>query len=341
MDAQEPEAAEHILFTVSSQKNVPLMVNLTVNGQSLQMELDTGASVSLISEQQYKQLHEAPTLERSSVILRMYTGETLSILGSIEVTATCNKQTNRVPLLVIKGNGPNLMGRDWLAKFQLDWQNIYQLNLANKIDNLLVRFESIFKDELGTVRDVKAHIQQNPNSEPWFHKARTVPMALRQKVEEELDRLEKAKIIQPVIHSQWAAPVVPVIKSDGSIQLCGDYSTTVNQAAKLDPYPLPKIEQLFVSLAGDLSHAYLQVVLDEESRHLVTVNTHKGIFHFNRLPFGVASVPAIFQRIIEGILKGIPGVCIYLDDILIMGKTEEEHLTNLETAGSSNYVPKM
>jgi len=111
----------------------------------------------------------------------------------------------------------------------------------------------------------------------------------------------------------------------------------VNQAAKLDPYPLPKIEQLFASLAEgkvfsklDLSHAYLQVVLNKESRHLVTVNTHKGLFHFNRLPFGVASAPTIFQRIIEGMLKGIPGVCIYLDNILITGKTEEEHLTNLE-----------
>ena len=60
MDAQEPEAAEYTLFTVSSQKNAPLMVNLTVNGQSLQMELDMGASVSLISEQQYMELHEAP-----------------------------------------------------------------------------------------------------------------------------------------------------------------------------------------------------------------------------------------------------------------------------------------
>ena len=79
--------------------------------------------------------------------------------------------------------------------------------------------------------------------------------------------------------------MVPVIKNDGSIQLCGDYRTTVNQVAKLDPYPLPKIEDLFVSLAGgrmfsklDLSHAYLQVMLDEESRDLVTVNTHKGLF---------------------------------------------------------------
>ena len=111
----------------------------------------------------------------------------------------------------------------------------------------------------------------------------------------------------------------------------------MNRAAKLDPYPLPKIEDLFASLARgkvlsklDLSHAYLQVMLDEENRNLVTVNTYKGLFWFNRLPFGVASAPAMFQRIMEGILKGIPGVCIYLDDILITGNTEEQHLANLE-----------
>ena len=111
----------------------------------------------------------------------------------------------------------------------------------------------------------------------------------------------------------------------------------MNQAAQLDPYPIPKIEDLFASLAGgrvfsklDLSHAYLQVLLDEESRNLITVNTHKGLFRFNRLPFGVASAPAIFQRIMEGVLKGIPGVCIYLDDILITGQTEEQHLASLE-----------
>ena len=190
---------------------------------------------------------------------------------------------------------------------------------------------------MGTVKDIKAHIQLNPNSQPKFHRARTVPMALRQKVEEELNRLEQAKIIEPVRYSQWAAPVVPVIKTDGSIRLCGDYRTTVNHSAKLDPYPLPRIEDLLASLAGgkvfsklDLSHAYLQVMLDEESKHLVTVNTHKGLFRFNRLPFGVSSAPAIFQRIMEGILKGIPGVSIYLDDILITGKSEEQHLANLE-----------
>ena len=92
-------------------------------------------------------------------------------------------------------------------------------------------------------------------------------------------------------HFQWEAQVIPVIKTDGSIRLCGDYRTTVDQAAKSDPYPLQRIEDLFTSLASgqvfsklDLSDAYLQVMLDDESKHLVTVNTHKGLFFFSRLP---------------------------------------------------------
>ena len=135
------------------------------------MELDTGASISLISEHQYKQLREAPSLEKSLVILQTYTGENLSTLGSIRVTVTCNNQTKTRPILVIKDNGPyNLMGRDRLSKFQLDWQNIFQLRSLDKIANLLTRFENIFKDELGTVKDIRAHIQLNPNSQPKFHR---------------------------------------------------------------------------------------------------------------------------------------------------------------------------
>lgn len=79
----------------------------------------------------------------------------------------------------------------------------------------------------------------------------------------------------------------------------------------------------------DLSHAYQQVILDEDSKRYVTLNTHKGLFTVNRLPFGVASSPAIFQRIMEGLLQGIPRVAIYLDDILITGRNDQEHLHTL------------
>ena len=104
----------------------------------------------------------------------------------------------------------------------------------------------------------------------------------------------------------------------------------------MDSYPLPKIDDLFASLAGgktfsklDLANAYQQIPLDEASRKSVAINTHKGLFQYNRLPFGVSAAPSIFQRTMETLLQGLPGVCLYLDDILITGKTDQEHLTNL------------
>ena len=100
---------------------------------------------------------------------------------------------------------------------------------------------------------------------------------------------------------------------------------------------LPRVEDLFTMLAGgktftklDMSHAYQQLLLDEESKQYVTVNTHKGLFKYNRLVFGVASSPAIFQRTMDNLLQNIPYVAVYLDDILVTGGTEEEHLKNLD-----------
>ena len=121
----------------------------------------------------------------------------------------------------------------------------------------------MFKDELGQVQGATAKFHVNSDCQPKFCKARPVPYALRAKVEAELDRLEKEGILEPVKFSDWAAPIVPVVKRDGSVRICGDYKLTVNQAASTDTYPLPRIEDLFTSLSGgklfsklDLAHAY-------------------------------------------------------------------------------------
>ena len=104
----------------------------------------------------------------------------------------------------------------------------------------------------------------------------------------------------------------------------------------MDQYPVPTAENLFATLAGgqafsklDLSQAYQQVKLEADSRKYVTINTHKGLYQFNRLPFGVALAPAVFQEIMEKLLNGIPGVVVYFDDILVTGENEERHLTSL------------
>ena len=80
----------------------------------------------------------------------------------------------------------------------------------------------------------------------------------------------------------------------------------------------------------DLGQAYQEVPLTEELRKYVVVNTHRGLFRYNRLPYRVSSASGVFQHMMNGLLKGIPGVIVYIDDILVTGKTEQEHLAALE-----------
>ncbi|XP_059201274.1 uncharacterized protein K02A2.6-like [Centropristis striata] len=143
--------------------------------------------------------------------------------------------------------------------------------------------------------------------------------------------------ISPVKHSDWAAPVVPVEKMDKSLRLCGDYKVSVNPALETDTHPLPRLEKLLATLSGGkifskidlLAAAYQQVLLDDDSKKYTTINTHRGLFVYNRLPFGISSAPSIFQRIMENIMKDLP-VVVFLDDLLIMGRSEEDHLHNLQ-----------
>ena len=242
-----------------------------LNGKELSMEVDTGASL-LISEATYQNLWEPdtlPELQQTSVKLRTYTGEEISVLGGINVKVQTQGQEAHLPLLVVKGDGPSLLGRDWLTSLRLNWQEIFSVRTKQCLESLLKQYEGVvFKDELGTLKGVKAKLHVDPEAKPLFYKARTVPFALREKVEQELERLEKQDIITPVKFSDWAAPIVPVEKHDGSVRVCGDYKLTVNRVDKTEVYPIPKINEMFSSLAGgkfsklDLSHAYQQIELE-------------------------------------------------------------------------------
>ena len=112
---------------------------------------------------------------------------------------------------------------------------------------------------------------------------------------------------------------------------------TVNQCADVDQYPFPNTEDLFATLAGgqvfsknDLSHAYQQVELDEDSQKYLTINMHKGLYRYKLLPFGLSRAPAIFQRILDQLLQGVKFTVCCLDVILISRSFPEEHLTILE-----------
>ena len=221
------------------------------------------------------------------------------------------------------------MGSDLAGSLQAMhslWESImWNKPQTHTLQAMLYRHTTVFNNELGCMKNIEVELQLQPDAKPKFFKPHSVPFIRKKLVEEELLRLESLGIISPVKTSKWAVPIVPVVKRSGAIRVCGDF-TSINRVSVTEFYPLPRIEELFTHLQGgkqftklDMASAYLQLPLAESAREFLTVNTHMGLYRYNRLPFGVASAPAIFQRTMETLLRGIPGVSVYRDRTLSLG----------------------
>ena len=142
--------------------------------------------------------------------MKTYTGEALEIIGQALVEVTYQDQTTKLSLQILKGNGPNLFGRNWLKNIKLNWGSIKKISCD--LDSMLSRHQSVFKDELGIMQGVKAKLFVEPESKLKFFKPRQVPYALKGAIEQELNRLENMGVIEKVRYSEWVAPIVPVVK---------------------------------------------------------------------------------------------------------------------------------
>ena len=127
-----------------------------------------------------------------------------------------------------------------------------------------------------------------------------------------------------------------VHKKDGGIRICGDFKVSVNPVLQAQTNPLPTPEEIFSTLANgesctklDLARAYKQMKVKQECQSLLTINTHRGLFQYTRLPFGIATAPSLWQRAMSQVLTGLTGVVYYIDDILVTGRTREDHISNL------------
>ena len=194
----------------------------------------------------------------------------------------------------------------------------------------------MFTEGYEGIKGFEGTIHVRDNAKPVYCKPRSVPYALKGEVERELAKLEENGVIKKVSKRSWAAPVVIVPKSDKTVRLCGDYKVTVNQAVEDEQYPLPTSQDLFAAVSGatvfsklDLSHAYAQVNVCKESQKYLTINTHKGLYSYMKLPYGIKSAPKMFQCIMDKILNGIPNVIVFQDDILVVGSNMEDHLQTL------------
>ena len=126
--------------------------------------------------------------------------------------------------LVVPGTCPNLLRRDWLSVLQLNWNKVHRVDE----DMFLEPYKNMFTAGLGKLEGVTAKLYVDENVQPRYCKLRPVPLAMRAKVESQLDRLQEEGVIRSVEFSEWAAPIVPVPKASGDIRICGDCTVTIN-----------------------------------------------------------------------------------------------------------------
>lgn len=316
-------------------------VTVGIEGHDVAMEFDTGSSVSTIPCNLYRKLLSHLPLQQTSAVLRPYGSvQTLQPMGIVWPSVRYGSTTARLRLFVIAEQDVPLLGREWISTLNLDLSCInssHQMSVEDDVSALLCKYSELFSSSLGKFAGINAALHLMPGTVPVHQKHRTVPFAIREKCEKELAKLESDGVITKIEQSEWATPVVPVIKPDGSVRLCGDYKVTLNPYLIVDKYPMPSIDDLQEKMNGgtlftklDLSRAFAQIPLHDESRRYVTITTHKGLFAYNRLPFGVASAPAIHQRAMDQLLSGLDRVLCYQDDIFVTGTDRVSHLKNLE-----------
>nr|CAH7737392.1 unnamed protein product [Callosobruchus chinensis] len=302
------------------------MVKCNVGGANITFLIDSGSKANIICGADWEQL-----LNRKAVIwnvndqvgdvLKPYaTGSSIEVKNKFEATVNLPGAPEViVPFYVVEKGEISLLGKHTaiqlgVLKLGLDVLGINTVTTFPKIKNIIVK--------LAIDHSVK------PVQQP----VRRVPISVEKKVEEKLEEALKTGIIERVTEpSPWISPMVIIFKPNGDIRICIDMRRA-NEAILRENYPLPTFDSFMTKLRNaqyfsrlDLTNAYHQLELDTESRGITTFITHKGMFRYTRLMFGVNSAPEIFQRVFEGLLASCENCLNYLDDIIVFGRSVEEH----------------
>jgi archaellum component FlaC len=342
-NAENTEDSANGIYQINSKSNDKFMIKVKVEGRFMPMELDTGAALSIVSYDTFKLLNSSKRIFKTNIQLRTYTGEIIKPRGVAFVDVQYRNQSFVGKLYIVNRCLDSIFGREWIREVKLDTADICTLSSSEEkenipgLDQLITRYEDIFKEGIGKIPHEKGHLNLNDKVQPIYIKPRHMPYAIQEKVEKELERLKTLGIITQVEHSDWGTPIVPVIKPNGSVRICADYKVTLNKVIKDEHYPIPRIEDIMSKMHGgkifctlDISNAYLHLEMDEDSAIMQTISTHKGLFKVNRLMFGVKVAPLVWQRFMDKTLHNLEGVQCFFDDIIIQGSNKVQLLQRLE-----------
>ena len=294
-------------------------------------KIDTGAQCNVISTWKYHQLSSRP-LQKSHARLVAFGGQPLNTCG--KVTMTCHHKGKCHPVVfeVIDQDVPNILG----LKTRTELNLIQRLDtINNQTGDILDTYSDVFEG-LGCITDASYHIKVDESARPVVHPPRKVPVTLRPKIQQELNRMKKLDVIEKVEEpTDWVNSMVTIVKPNGNLRICIG-PRDLNKAVKRDYYPMSTIDDIVTRMPNakvfsvlDASSGFWQLKLDTPSAKLCTFNTPFGRYMFKRLPFGLSSSQDIFQRIMSEMFHDIEGVEVEVNDLLIWGESEEQHDTRL------------
>ena len=335
------------LYNVSSlsEDSEKFYADVFIENKKQKFEVDSGCGYTLIPQDKFELLRLENTILSTPYRFRAYDGGIITPLGIVEVKVEYRNVKSTEVLFIVPSNHSAILGRVWIRHLNMSLQELENTEDITQdlfvvepisVNELVRRFSSTFEQTVGKIPNIKGSHTLRPNSRPVFCKPREIPYAIRDGVEEELNDLVKDGILSFVEKSDWGLPLVPVPKPNGKIRLCVDYKVTVNPLLTEAHYPIPRVKHIISQLRGarvycklDLYKAYLHIEMDEESRKIQTISTHKGTYLVNRLSMGIKTAPSEFHRIMDNVLSGLKGVLSYFDDIIVFGESLRQCQENL------------
>lgn len=309
---------------ISTQHSQPCTVDLVV---------DTGSSVSILPKSLYLRHFNHAKLTQPKVRLVSYSKTHIPVLGCLSANVSLHGRTAQCTFFIVNDGTP-LLGRDLMTLLQVRIENNKVLPSASTAP--VMECVATPTPVIGCAKNFVHLVKVDDTITPVRQKLRRLPLSVRNAVTEELNHLQAAGIIERIDASAWVSPIVVTQKKSGKIRMCVDLREP-NKAVIVDAFPLPHMDELLSNLKGatffstiDLTSAYYQMPLHENSRDLTAFITHDGLFRFCRVPYGLASAPSAFQKMMSIVLDGLSGVENYLDDIIIHGDDMPAHDKALE-----------
>ncbi|GFS90805.1 uncharacterized protein K02A2.6 [Nephila pilipes] len=324
---------EMISFTDSIDKNIEMVsettwfksITLDVNHKCFDVncKLDTGAEVNILPLYILNMFKVKPKLSETNLSLTTYGNFKLKPDGSLIINCSTNKLKNvPLPFYVVNVKSKSILGLKGCKELKLIERIAIQCSVISK-NELIKQYKDVFTG-IGEFPSEPYHITLKDNSVPVIHPPRRVPQALQPKLTSTLNNLEKEGIVSKVNKpTDWVQSLVLVEKPNGNQRLCLD-PRDLNKVIKREHYQIPCTDDIISRLESkkifsvvDLKDGFWHVPLDEVSSEICTFNTPFGRYKFNKLPFGIVSAPEVFQKRNQKLLRGIEGVEIYFDDIIV------------------------